>query len=111
MTSPPVVANDAEAPPPASALITLPIVLIALLKFENFGVQLNRARDGSSTWFFRFAPRAVLEMRDDGAWCWQRGSGPWRARIEPFVARAEAMLAAEAPGRHSDQALRRINFA
>jgi len=82
---------DAVAQP--TSLITLPIVLIALLRFTEFNVQLYKARDGSSTWFFRFSPRAVLEVREDGAWSWTKGTAEWRRRIEPILARAEAMLA------------------
>ena len=79
--------------PAASPLVTLPIVLIALLKFSQFAVHLSRARDGSSTWYFRFSPRAVLEVRDDGDWCWRQGTARWRREIAPFLARAEALLA------------------
>ena len=78
---------------PAAPLVTLPIVLIALLKFSEFGVHLFRARDGSSTWYFRFSPRAVLQVRDDGDWCWRQGTRRWRREIAPFLARAEALLA------------------
>ncbi len=83
---------DAVAQP--TSLITLPIVLIALLRFTEFNVQLYKARDGSSTWFFRFSPRAVLQVREDGAWSWTKGTAEWRRRIEPIVANAEAMVAA-----------------
>ena len=79
--------------PAAPPLVTLPIVLIALLKFSEFGVHLFRARDGSSTWYFRFSPKAVLQVRDDGDWCWREGSERWRREIAPFLARAEALLA------------------
>ena len=79
--------------PTAPPLVTLPIVLIALLKFSEFGVHLFRARDGSSTWYFRFSPKAVLQVRDDGDWCWREGSERWRREIAPFLARAEALLA------------------
>ena len=77
----------------APPLVTLPIVLIALLKFSEFGVHLFKARDGSSTWYFRFSPKAVLQVRDDGGWCWREGSERWRREIAPFLARAEALLA------------------
>ena len=90
------VASSATEPiAPPKALITLPIVLIALLRFEDFGVQLNRASDGSSTWYFRFSPTAVLEVRDDGEWCWIRGSGAWRSRVAPFLTRAQSVLSVE----------------
>jgi hypothetical protein len=79
--------------PAAPPLVTLPIALIALLKFSEFGVHLFKARDGSSTWFFRFSPRAILQVRDDGDWCWREGSERWRREIAPFLARAEALLA------------------
>ena len=79
--------------PAAPPLVTLPIVLIALLKFSEFGVHLFKARDGSSTWYFRFAPKALLQVRDDGDWCWREGSERWRREIAPFLARAEALLA------------------
>jgi hypothetical protein len=81
--------------PAAPPLVTLPIALIALLKFSAFGVHLFKARDGSSTWYFRFSPKAVLQVRDDGDWCWREGSGRWRREIAPFLARAEALLAEE----------------
>jgi hypothetical protein len=84
------------AHPAAWPLITLPIVLIALLKFSQFSVHLSRARDGSSTWYFRFSPKAVLQVRDDGDWRWRQGTEPWRRQIAPFLARAEALLAARA---------------
>jgi len=73
-------------------LITLPIILISLLRFGDVCVQLNRARDGSSTWYFRFSPKAVLEVGDDGLWLWRRGPERWRRQIAPFLARAETML-------------------
>jgi len=95
MTSLRVISNNDNPTAPQQVLITLPIVLIALLKFQDFGVQLNRARDGSSTWYFRFSPTAVLEVRDDGEWSWRRGSIAWRARIAPFLVRAEAVLSVE----------------
>jgi hypothetical protein len=77
----------------------LPIVLIALLRFNAFGVHLFRARDGSCAWYFRFSPKALLEVREDGAWRWRQGTDRWRQQIEPFIARAEAMLGARtAPG-------------
>jgi hypothetical protein len=79
--------------PTAPPLITLPIVLIALLKFSEFGVHLFKARDGSSTWYFRFSPKAVLQVRDDGDWCWRQGTERWRREIAPFLARAEALVA------------------
>ena len=79
--------------PAALPFVTLPIVLIALLRFSEFGVHLFKARDGSSTWYFRFSPRAVLQVRDDGDWCWREGSGRWRREIAPVLARAEALLA------------------
>jgi hypothetical protein len=79
--------------PAAPPLVTLPIVLIALLKFSEFGVHLFKARDGSSTWYFRFSPKAVLQVRDDGDWCWRQGTERWRREIAPFLARAEALLA------------------
>jgi hypothetical protein len=85
---------DAAAPP--ASLITLPIVLIALLKFTEFNVQLCKARDGSSTWYFRFARNTILQVSDDGAWSWSKGPEPWRRRIEPILAQAEALLAAPA---------------
>jgi hypothetical protein len=78
--------------PAVPPLVTLPIVLIALLKFGEFGVHLFKARDGSSTWYFRFSPKAVLQVRDDGDWCWREGSKRWRREIAPFIARAEALL-------------------
>jgi len=72
--------------------ITLPIILVALLRFGDIGVQLHRARGGSSTWYFRFSLGGVLEVRDDGHWSWRKGSERWRRQIAPFIARAEAML-------------------
>jgi len=80
---------DVAQPP---ELITLPIVLIALLKFSNLGIQLNRARDGSSTWYFRFSPNTVLQVSDEGDWSWRKGSERWRRKIAPFLERAEVML-------------------
>jgi hypothetical protein len=74
-------------------LITLPIVLIALLRFSAFSVHLSRARDGSSTWYFRFSPKAVLQVRDEGDWRWRQGTERWRRLIAPFLVRAEALLA------------------
>jgi hypothetical protein len=79
--------------PAGPPLVTLPIVLIALLKFSEFAVHLFKARDGSSTWYFRFSPRAVLQVREDGDWCWRQGTQRWRREIAPFLARAEALLA------------------
>ena len=79
--------------PTVPPLVTLPIVLIALLKFSEFGVHLCKARDGSSTWYFRFSPRTVLQVREDGDWCWRQGSERWRREIAPFIASAEALLA------------------
>src|SRR5579871_3922221 len=87
-----LLARGERLAPAAAPLVTLPIVLIALLKFSEFGVHLSRARDGSSTWYFRFSPRAVLQVRDDGEWCWRQGTGRWRREIAPFLARAEALL-------------------
>jgi hypothetical protein len=78
--------------PAAPPLVTLPVALIALLKFSEFGVHLFKARDGSSTWYFRFSPKALLQVRDDGDWCWREGSERWRREIAPFLARAEALL-------------------
>ena len=73
--------------------MSLPIILIALLRFSDIGVQLHRACGGSSTWYFRFPPGGgVLEVKDDGRWSWRRGSERWRRQIAPFIARAEAML-------------------
>src|SRR5271170_5834977 len=77
----------------SAPLITLPIVLIGLLKFSEFGVHLLKARDGSSTWYFRFSPKAVLQVGDDGDWRWRQGTKRWRREIAPFLARAEALLA------------------
>ena len=82
-----------ERLPVVPPLVTLPIVLIALLKFSQFAVHLSTARDGSSTWYFRFSPRAVLQVREDGDWCWRQGTHRWRREIAPFLARAEALLA------------------
>ena len=79
--------------PAAPPLVSLPIVLIALLKFSQFSVHLSKARDGSSTWYFRFSPRVVLQVRDDGDWCWRQGTARGRREIAPFLARAEALLA------------------
>ena len=102
--------------PAASPLFTLPTVLIALLRFSEFGVHLFKARDGSSTWYFRFSPKAVLEVRDDGDWCWRQGTARWRREIAPFLARAQALLAqggvdgglaAEAPERRCERAVAR----
>lgn len=93
-----VVVADAEPAAPQAPLITLPIVLIALLKFSNFGVRLNKARNGASIWYFRFHPSALLEVREDGAWCWRKGSPYWRRQIEPFLLRAETLLAEHSPG-------------
>ncbi len=76
----------------SSDLITLPVLLIALLRFSDIGVQLHRARGGSSIWYFRFTPGGVLEVGDDGHWVWRRGSDRWRRQIAPFLVRAEAML-------------------
>src|SRR5882757_633641 len=66
--------------PAAPPLVTLPIVLIALLMFSEFAVHLFKARDGSSTWYFRFSPKAVLQVRDDGDWCWREGVRALAAR-------------------------------
>jgi hypothetical protein len=79
--------------PAAAPLVTLPIVLIALLRFSEFSVHLFRARDGSSTWYFRFSPKALLQVRDDGDWRWRQGTERWRREIAPFLVRAEALLA------------------
>ena len=57
-------------------LITLPIILIALLKFSHFGVQLNRARDGLSAWCIRFSPSTILQVSDAGQWAWL-GPAAW----------------------------------
>ena len=88
-----VLARGERFLPAAPPLVTLPIVLIALLRFGEFAVHLSKARDGSSTWYFRFSPRAVLQVRDDGDWCWRQGTARWRREIAPFLARAEALLA------------------
>jgi hypothetical protein len=87
------IARGERLAPAAPPLVTLPIVLIALLKFSEFGVHLFKARDGSSTWYFRFSPRAVLQVRDDGDWCWRQGTKRMQREIAPFLARAEALLA------------------
>ena len=92
------VARRERVLPAVPPLVTLPIVLIALLKFSEFAVHLFKARDGSSTWYFRFSPKAVLQVRDDGDWCWREGSERWRREIAPFLARAEALLAEEGGG-------------
>jgi hypothetical protein len=76
-------------------LITLPILLIALLKFGAFSVHLYRPGDGWSTWHFRFSPKAVLEVSDAGDWRWRQGGERWQRRIAPFLALAEALLAGE----------------
>jgi hypothetical protein len=99
MTELRVVAAEVEPIPAPAPLITLPIVLIALLKFSDFGVRLNKARNGASTWYFRFSPTAILEVHEEGEWCWRRGSLQWRRRIAPFLARAEAILAENPPRR------------
>ncbi len=83
----------ADVEPAPALLITLPIVLIALLRFSAFSVHLSRARDGSSTWYFRFSPKAVLQVRDEGDWRWRQGTERWRRLIAPFLVRAEALLA------------------
>ena len=88
-----VVERCERAAPAAPPLVTLPVILIALLKLGQFTVHLSKARDGSSTWYFRFSPRAVLQVRDDGDWCWRQGTQRWRREIAPFLARAEALLA------------------
>jgi len=85
--------EQVDAGEPPASLITLPIVLIALLRFTKFSVQLYKARDGSSTWYFRFSPSAMLQVREDGTWSWTKGPELWRRRIEPILARAEALLA------------------
>jgi hypothetical protein len=72
-------------------LITLPIALIALLRFEAFNVHLSRAGGGSSVWYFRFSPKAILQVNDDGAWCWRLGNERWRLKLAPMLARAEAL--------------------
>jgi hypothetical protein len=73
-------------------LITLPVMLISLLRFSDIGVQTHRARGGSGAWYFRFTPGNLLEVGDDGHWMWRRGSERWRRRIAPFLVRAEVML-------------------
>lgn len=83
-----------EAAASPAPLLILPIVLISLLKFTEFSVSLHRARVGTSTWYFRFSPRAILRVREDGTWSWSIAPEQWRRRIEPIIARAEAMLAA-----------------
>jgi hypothetical protein len=80
---------------PMDLTMTLPIVMITLLRLSDFSVQLFKARDGASAWFFRFGPRNILRVQDDGEWAWVRGSQRCRRRIAPVVARAEAILAAE----------------
>src|SRR5579863_7684828 len=82
-----------DAVPPPASLITLPVVLISLLKFSQFGVRVNKALDGSTTWYFRFSPRAILQVHEDGAWSWTKGPEMWRRRIDPILARAEALMA------------------
>jgi len=76
----------------AQQLITLPSILFALLRFSDIGVQLHRARGGAGAWYFRFSPRGVLQVGDDGHWSWRWGSERWRRQIAPFLARAEAMF-------------------
>jgi hypothetical protein len=102
-----LLARRERTAPAAPPLVTLPIVLIALLKFGQFGVHLFKARDGSSTWYFRFSPRAVLQVRDDGDWCWRQATARWRREIAPVLARAEALLAEG--GDHSGIAEARID--
>jgi hypothetical protein len=102
-----VVVRRKRVLPAAPPLVSLPIVLIALLKFSEFGVHLFKARDGSSTWYFRFSPKAVLQVRDDGDWCWRQATERWRREIAPFLARAEALLAEGGDdGANVDAALR-----
>jgi hypothetical protein len=79
--------------PQVASLITMPVLLIALLKSGDFSVHLAKARDGSSIWYFRFSPKALLEVGDDGRWCWRRGPARWRRTIAPFIAAAEALAA------------------
>ncbi len=87
-----VVSPEFGCSQPAAQLITLPIVLLALLKFSQFNIHLNRSRDDPNTWYFRFSPRTVLMVSDDGQWSWGRGPQHWRREIAPFLARAIAML-------------------
>jgi len=84
------------ARPAGAPLITMPIVLIALLRCSQFSVHLSRARDGSSNWYFRFSPKAVLQVGDDGRWRWRQGTERWRAQIAPFLALAEEFVAVKA---------------
>jgi hypothetical protein len=86
-----------KSPRPAGApLITMPVALIALLRCSQFSVHLSRARDGSSVWYFRFSPKAVLQVSDGGEWRWRQGTERWRAQIAPFLALAEEFVAEKA---------------
>jgi hypothetical protein len=87
-------AQPPPAQPAAQPLITFPIMLIAVLKFSAFSVHLHKARDGSSSWYFRFSPKALLQVSDEGDWRWRQGGERWRQQIGPFLARAETLLAA-----------------
>jgi hypothetical protein len=90
--------QEVREPPlimPPEVLITLPIVLVALLRFSDVSVKLAKARDGASAWYFRFSPRTVLRVQEDGEWAWVSASERWRRRIAPVLARAERLLAAD----------------
>jgi hypothetical protein len=78
----------------AEPLITLPVALMALLRFTDIDVALFRARGGEKVWHFRFSPGALLKVSDDGVWRWQCAPAKWRATIEPYIRRAEAIVAA-----------------
>jgi hypothetical protein len=78
----------------AEPLITLPVALMALLRFTDMDVALFRARGGEKAWHFRFSPGALLKVSDDGSWRWQCAPAKWRARIEPYIRRAEIIVAA-----------------
>jgi hypothetical protein len=75
------------------------VVLVALLRSSPFSVHLHRGRIGGDSWYFRFSPKALLEVTDDGVWSWRQGSARWRRELAPYLADAGRLLAALRCGR------------
>lgn len=78
---------------PLDDVLTLPVVLVALLRAHSFNVTLYRNRMRGDLWWFRFHHRSVLQMGDDGAWRWHRRLGPQCDRVEALIEEAEVRLA------------------
>jgi hypothetical protein len=74
--------------------ISVPIVLVALLRLSRFSVTLSHDGEGGACWRFRFSPDDLLEVRDDGHWHWECNTDAGlRAKVETIVAEAQALLA------------------